>query len=283
MSTPPQQRRILIVGPSARLARTAAAAGFRVWSLSDARRCPPGEVAALSERFLRADFDDEGALKDALAEAADAGLHVNPPLAVRLLARPEALRRFVRDNRLSPPAAEDAAGERYRVDTLSVHGMHHTVGITAETPYGLLHPAPLAGDTAATVRSVVTSLLDLAGYQYGPAHTVVLLTPHGPAIAGCEAVVAEEPVPALVRVAAGRDMVADAVRVLAGRDVGAVQARRFAASVALPGDGRAGALPLPCLHPVRESGGRRAGHAVLAADSPQQAAERARDANRLLA
>ncbi|MDT0466369.1 hypothetical protein [Streptomyces gibsoniae] len=274
MSTPPPHRRILIAGPTAALVRAAGAAGFRVWSLCDACRCPPEELAALSERVLVADFGDEIALKEALDAAAESGLYVNPPAAVRLLADPEAVRRLVHDNQLCPPeAAQDAAGDRYRVDTLSVHGMHHTVGITAETPYGLLHPAPLAGDTAATLRSVVTSLLDLAGYQYGPAHTEVVLTADGPVTTGCAAVVADEPVPWLVRVASGRELVTDAFAVLAGQDAAPVRARRFAASVTLPEIRPDEVRALPYVRHVVASDGERGGQVVLEAESPEHAVE----------
>ncbi|PWG10875.1 hypothetical protein DF268_24555 [Streptomyces sp. V2] len=122
-------------------------------------------------------------------------------------------------------------GERFRVDTLSVHGMHHVVGISVETPYGVLFPAPVGGGVAATLRSAVGALLDLAGYQYGPAHTFVVLTPRGPVTTGCRTVVAEGVVAGLVRVAAGRDPVRDAFEVLAGREVAPVRAGRYAVAV----------------------------------------------------
>jgi hypothetical protein len=274
MRQPPPFRRILLVGPSAALVRAAGAAGFRVWSLCDARRHPPEELAALSERLLVADFGDEAALKAALGAAAEAGLYVNPPAAVRLLADQNAVRQLVRDNRLCPPgAAEDVVGHRYRVDTLSVHGMHRTVAITAETPYGMLYPAPLPGDTTAALRSVVTSLLDLTGYQYGPAHTHVVLTPRGPVTTGCGAGVAEEPVPWLVRVAAGRDLVEDAFEVLAGRDVAPVLALRFGASVVFSGTWREEARALPYVRHVDACDGQRGGQVVLEVDSPERAHE----------
>ncbi|MFF4314737.1 hypothetical protein ACWDFR_07140 [Streptomyces sp. 900105755] len=276
MNTSPHHRRILIVGPSVALVRAAGAAGFRVWSLCDALRCPPEELAALSERVLIADFGDEAALGNALDAAAEAGLHVNPPAAVRLLADPDAVRRLVRDNRLCRLGiAEDVAGDRYRVDTLSVHGMHRTVGITAETPYGLLHPAPLAGDTAATLRSAATSLLDLAGYQYGPAHTRVVLTPDGPVTTGCGAVVADEPVRRLVRVAARRDLVADTFEVLAGRDVAPVRALRFGASVGFSEAWREEIRALPYVRHIVAGDGERGSQVILEADSAESAHERA--------
>lgn len=145
-------RRIFLLNPDQRLLREAARTGVQV-------------------RSAEADPLDERALRPVLDEAAAAGLFVNPARSLRVLADPDAVRRLVRDNRLSPDAAGPATGgTRLSVETLSVHGMHQTVGITARMPYGLLYPAPLTEDTAAEVRAVVTALLDLTGYQYGSAH-----------------------------------------------------------------------------------------------------------------
>ncbi|WP_416968513.1 hypothetical protein [Streptomyces sp. 4F14] len=235
MSEPSRQPRILLVGPSVKVVRAADAAGFRVWSLCDAGGCPSGgQLGDLSERLMVVDFRDEGALAEAVGVAEGAGLCVNPAAAVRLLGDVEAVRGVAGVNGLAR-AEGSGGGERFRVDTLSVHGMHHVVGISVETPYGPMFPAPVGGGVAATLRSAVVSLLDLAGYRYGPAHTFVVLSPRGPVTVGCRTVVAEEVVAELVRVAAGRDVVRDAFEVLAGRDVGPVRAGRFAVAVAVSG------------------------------------------------
>ncbi|GAQ58607.1 hypothetical protein [Streptomyces acidiscabies] len=235
MSEPSRQSRILLVGPSVEVVRAAGAAGFRVWSLCDAGRCPPGgQLADLSERLMVVDFRDEAALGEAVGVAEKAGLCVNPAGAVRLLGDVAAVRRAGGVNGLARVGGS-GGGELFRVDTLSVHGMHRVVGISVETPYGVLFPAPVGGGVAATLRSAVGSLLDLAGYQYGPAHTFVVLTPRGPVTTGCRTVVAEEVVAGLVRVAAGRDPVRDAFEVLAGRDVAPVRAGRYAVAVAVSG------------------------------------------------
>ncbi|OLZ65084.1 hypothetical protein AV521_32985 [Streptomyces sp. IMTB 2501] len=196
-------RRIFLLNPDHRLLREAAHAGVQV-------------------RSARADFRDERALHAVLDEAAAAGLFVNPARSLALLADPEAVRRLVRDSRLSPEpdlddAEPDVSATRLSVETLSVHGMHQAVGITARTPHGLLHPAPLTEDAAAEVRAAVTALLDLTGYQYGPAHTSVVLTARGPVITGCRAGLAPDPVPELLKEATGFDLVAGALEVLAGR------------------------------------------------------------------
>ncbi|QNP70206.1 hypothetical protein IAG44_12605 [Streptomyces roseirectus] len=262
MSELSRQPRILLVGPSVEVVRAAGAAGFGVWSLWDARRCPDARLAVVSERLLLADFADEAGLADATGAAAEAGLCVNPPGAVRLLADKEAVRRVGEVNGLVATGSSGAVGgARFRVDTLSVHGMHHTVGITVETPYGVLYPAPVTAGVAAALRSAVASLLDLAGYQYGPACTSVVLTARGPVTTGCRTVVAEEPVAGLVRVAAGRDVVGDAFGALAGRDVVPVRARGFAVAIAVGGllGERVRELPY-----VREVVG---GYAVVGAES----------------
>ncbi|WP_369391191.1 hypothetical protein AB5J72_28770 [Streptomyces sp. CG1] len=195
-------RRIFLLNPDQRLLREAAHAGVQV-------------------RSARADFRDERALCAVLDEAAAAGLFVNPARSLALLADPAAVRRLVRDSRLSPEPdlddTEPAAGDALSVETLSVHGMHQAVGITARMPHGLLHPAPLTEDAAAEVRAAVTALLDLTGYQYGPAHTSVVLTARGPVITGCRAGLAPDPVPELLKEATGFDLVAGALEVLSGR------------------------------------------------------------------
>ncbi|MEV5876931.1 hypothetical protein AB0L75_22370 [Streptomyces sp. NPDC052101] len=207
-------RRIFLLNPDPRLLREASRAGVQV-------------------RWARADFRDERTLRPLLDEAATAGLFVNPARSLVLLADPDAVRRLVRDNRLSPEpdAAELAAGAHLSVETLSVHGMHHAVGITARGPDGLPRPAPLSEDAAAEVRAAVTALLDLTGYQYGPAHTSVVLTAQGPVISGCRAGLAPDPVPELLKAATGFDLVAGALEVLSGRLVD--PARRGASLTAL--------------------------------------------------
>ncbi|MFE9453580.1 hypothetical protein [Streptomyces sp. NPDC006739] len=252
-------RRIFLLNPDHRLIREAAHAGVHV-------------------RAVRVDARDESALRAPLAEAAAAGLCVNPVRAVRVLSDPEAVRRLVRDNRLSPGEPSPAPGAmRLSVETLTVHGMHQTVGITAATAYGLIHPAPLTDDTAAEVRAVVTALLDLAGYQFGPAHTRVSLTSRGPVITACRAALADDPVPALVKVAGGFDLAAGAIEVLEGRLVDAVRPNRFAAAAVLDEPWRLESAEIGALPHVRSVLPPRngsPGHLVIHADSPEAAAER---------
>ncbi|MGW3355776.1 hypothetical protein ACWDFL_10175 [Streptomyces bungoensis] len=251
-------RRIFLLNPDPRLLQEAAHTGVQV-------------------RSAQVDALDESALRTSLAEAAEAGLYVNPARALRTLADPAAVQRLVRDNRLSPGGTEAAPEDpRLSVETLSVHGMHQAVGITARTPYGLLHPAPLTADTAAEVRAVVTALLDLTGYQYGPAHTSVALTARGPVITGCRAGLGDDPVPELVRAAGGFDLAAGAIAVLAGRLVELARPVRFVAAVVLEGPWKLGSAEvggLPRVLHVVAPEPSRPGHVVVEADAPE-AAER---------
>ncbi|MFI1766856.1 hypothetical protein ACH41H_33055 [Streptomyces sp. NPDC020800] len=252
-------RRIFLLNPDPRLLREAALAGAQV-------------------RSVRVDVTDESALREPLAQAAEAGLCVNPARALKVLSDPEAVQRLVRDNRLSPDGIAAAPGDlRLTVETLSVHGMHQAVGITARMAYGLLHPAPLTDDTAAEVRAVVTALLDLAGYQYGPAHAEVTLTPSGPVITGCRAGLGDDPVPELVKVAGGFDLAAGAIEVLSGRLVHAARPNRFAAAAVLAPPWLLESTEvgvMPHVGFVAPPGTLRPGHLVVHADSPEVAARR---------
>jgi hypothetical protein len=71
-------------------------------------------------------------------------------------------------------------GPRYRVETLSLGGMHHVVSVVREGA-----GPPGVPDEVSRVRSCVRELLDLAGFSEGALRTDAVLTPGGPRIAGC--------------------------------------------------------------------------------------------------
>ncbi|WP_438319599.1 hypothetical protein ACSHWO_36575 (plasmid) [Streptomyces sp. HUAS TT3] len=76
-------------------------------------------------------------------------------------------------------------GIEFGVDTMTRTGMHHITHITARRRSGTgPAPEPAEGDRA-VLRSSVRALLDMAGHESGPAHTVVALTPQGPRVLSC--------------------------------------------------------------------------------------------------
>ncbi len=79
----------------------------------------------------------------------------------------------------------DGTAARFTVETDTVHGMHAVVAITAPpVPGGGAAPPPGEAQ-AAVLRSLVRSLLDLAGHGSGRASTTVALGPGGPHVLAC--------------------------------------------------------------------------------------------------
>ncbi|MER5548055.1 phosphoribosylglycinamide synthetase [Streptomyces sp. NPDC002589] len=109
---------------------------------------------------------------------------------------------------------EFLAGPQYNVTTLSVDGMHQVVGITATVTGGPphfvatehVHPARLGARAGAEIRSAVCALLDLAGFECGPADTTVVLTATGPRIVSSHPRFARDGIPLLLRVTCGIDL-----------------------------------------------------------------------------
>ncbi|HZB51152.1 MAG TPA: ATP-grasp domain-containing protein, partial [Mycobacteriales bacterium] len=115
-------------------------------------------------------------------------------------------------------------GPEFSVETLTVHGEHHVVGVTRK----LLGPLPhfveqghLFGepDTAGTrqVAALAVELLDAVGYQCGPAHTEVILTADGPRIVESQARLGGDKIPDIVELATGLDLRREIFAALAGR------------------------------------------------------------------
>lgn len=90
------------------------------------------------------------------------------------------------DPAAAPGAAQDPPeGPEFSVDTETVNGMHSVSRIAAH-PGGVDAGPPALDESArAAVRSLVRSLLDLAGHESGPARTQVVLTTAGPRVVGC--------------------------------------------------------------------------------------------------
>ncbi|MFD9129206.1 acetyl-CoA carboxylase biotin carboxylase subunit family protein [Kitasatospora sp. NPDC059571] len=190
---------------------------------------------------------------------------------------------------------EYLAGPQYGVETLTVDGAHHVLGIAARqsagppgTPAaGHLFPAPLPERDQRLIRCTVTALLDLAGYEFGPAHTTVVLTDHGPRVLGVRCRGGADRIPLLVEVATGFDPEAGLFEALAGRPVPPVRAQRYArvaffrlpAGAPDPAADLARLRAVPHVHdlqapPPPGRPGDDRGRVVVHAATPDEAAER---------
>ncbi|MFC8969785.1 hypothetical protein [Streptomyces sp. NPDC057094] len=195
-------------------------------------------------------------------------------------------------------------GPEYGVVTLTVDGMHRVVGVVALHgawhPSSHLFPAPLGERDEAEARAIVTELLDLAGYEFGYAYTVVVLTADGPRVVRSRATWPDEPLASLIELATGFDADEELVQVLAGKPVNVPTADRYAAvaSYRLPTgrllsvSGLEAVSELPGVHRVHfpyasgddipGHGAGAEGHVMLSAESTQQAAETVTAVGRLL-
>ncbi|MFJ9539268.1 hypothetical protein ACIRPX_18660 [Streptomyces sp. NPDC101225] len=195
-------------------------------------------------------------------------------------------------------------GPEYGVVTLTVDGMHRAVGVVALHgawhPSSRLFPAPLGERDEAEVRAVVTELLDLAGYEFGYAYTVVVLTADGPRVLRSRATWPDEPVASLIELATGFDPDDELVQALAGKPVTVPAADRYAAvaSYRLPAgrllsvSGLEAVSELPGVHRVHfpytsgddipAHGASADGQVMLTAPSAQEAAETVTAVGRLL-
>ncbi|MBC3839761.1 hypothetical protein GXW82_04520 [Streptacidiphilus sp. 4-A2] len=87
-------------------------------------------------------------------------------------------------SRPGPYIAQDPLeGRQYCVMTETTDGMHRVVAITARPVPG--DPRPAQEADQAVLRSLVRSLLDLAGHERGAARTEVVLTAAGPRVLEC--------------------------------------------------------------------------------------------------
>ncbi|MDH6577347.1 ATP-grasp domain-containing protein [Kitasatospora sp. MAP5-34] len=162
--------------------------------------------------------------------------------AVRLLLGPEELdswqAELARFDYQGPVLVEEfLEGPEFSVETLSNGGRHQLVGITAKrkTPApafvetGHVFPAPLPEQDVAAIGELVTAVLDAAGYQFGPAHTELILTASGPRIVESQARFGGDRIPALIRIATGFDIEGAVFDQLAGQTVTPTQATRVGA------------------------------------------------------
>ncbi|MGB8380809.1 MAG: ATP-grasp domain-containing protein [Dermatophilaceae bacterium] len=135
----------------------------------------------------------------------------------------------VRDEGLPGPyiVEEVLQGPEFSVETLTVADRHHLVGITAKhttgAPYfvetGHDFPAPLSDAEVGAIRALVTAVLTAAQYQFGPAHTEIVLTDQGPRVVEAQTRLGGDRIPVLVKLATGLDFEALVFEALAGRPV----------------------------------------------------------------
>ncbi|WP_223244092.1 phosphoribosylglycinamide synthetase [Streptomyces sp. CBMA156] len=211
--------------------------GFRIWSIWDpvqleadfAQRIEEG-----SEELLLTDFADEDRLRETITRITrrhgiDALLHCGHGDSVLPVAE-EAWRLGLSPNppeaykRLQACERAPVQAPRLSVETLTVDGYHHVVGVTAQRttgrPHflvtGYLHPAPLTDDERKVIEAAAVDWLEASGYRFGPAHTQVALLPDGPRIVSCRAHLAADRIPLLVEIARGFDFEAAVLAALLG-------------------------------------------------------------------
>ncbi|MCY0942948.1 ATP-grasp domain-containing protein [Streptomyces antarcticus] len=201
-------------------------------------------------------------------------------------------------------------GPEFSVETLSAGGTHHVIGITAKQTTGApgfvetshIHPAQLDPSDASAIRAVVTGLLDLAGYTFGPAHTEVILTAGGPRIVESQTRLGGDRIPLLIETATDFDIEAEIFRTLAGAPVRPPRPKHTAAIgffFLTPGrlesvTGLGAIRALPYVHqlhfpfapgdelPRTTDSFTRHGYVVVDAQSPAEATERIARARALL-
>jgi biotin carboxylase len=118
---------------------------------------------------------------------------------------------------------EYLSGPEFSVETISVRGQHHVVGVTSKLvgppPFfvetGHVHPAPSSASADAMSRLVV-DMLTGCGYRTGPAHTEVRLTPGGPRIVESQARHGGDNIPRLMALSTGFDTAGAIYDALAG-------------------------------------------------------------------
>jgi len=238
------QFKLLLVMPSHQLARKGSERGFHIWSVWDPSQLEADfapRVKEVSEDLLLTDFTDETGLRETIARTAqrndiDAVLHCGHGSSVLPVVR-EAWQLGLSPNppavyeRLQSYEGEDwapAEAPRVSVETLTVNGTHHVVGMTAQRTTGppdflvtgYLHPAPLTDDEQKIISTAVEERLTASGYRFGPAHTQVALLPYGPRIVSCRAHLGPDRIPLLVEIARGFDLEAAVLTgLLGGRPV----------------------------------------------------------------
>ncbi|HEY2061290.1 MAG TPA: hypothetical protein VGH57_23175 [Amycolatopsis sp.] len=125
-------------------------------------------------------------------------------------------------------------GPEVVVTTLTVDGMHRVIGITERIPQAgtrsYVYPASVPEAATAQARAAVTGMLDLVGYEFGPAQTRVVLTGREPRILRSQPCFSLDRVADLIETATGFDLRTELFRTLAGAPLQPPRPRWFAAA-----------------------------------------------------
>lgn len=105
-------------------------------------------------------------------------------------------------------------GSEVSVETLTIDGKHHIIGITDKlktqpplfVELGHVHPTQLPQENQEHIREMVVNFLNVANYQFGPAHTELILTKEGPKIVESQARLGGDRIPKLVHLATGIEL-----------------------------------------------------------------------------
>lgn len=202
-------------------------------------------------------------------------------------------------------------GPEFSVESMSFDGSHHVAGITRKelgipplfVEMGHVHPAPLPSPMRDAMVELTSTLLDLAGYRNGPAHTEIIWTGDGPRLVESQARLGGDRIFRLVELATGVDLERAMFTVLAGHRPALAPQRCGVARIAYfqfrPGvlesiGGLDEAAALPFVHdlhipfapgdvvpPVRDSKSRH-GYVIVTGDTHRQAAANLAEVRRLL-
>ena len=143
--------------------------------------------------------------------------------AARILAVTENVRGQQRAGRVL--VEEFAQGPEYSVEMFCTDGEAVCVGITQRTttalPYfvetGHLFPAVLPAAAEAELAESARQALKAGGFELGPAHVEVRLTPAGPVVIEVNGRLAGGMIPELIRAATGIDLLEQQLRAATGR------------------------------------------------------------------
>ncbi|SES33199.1 hypothetical protein SAMN05216188_13412 [Lentzea xinjiangensis] len=115
---------------------------------------------------------------------------------------------------------EFVVGPRVVITTVTLDGMHRVVGVTAKWTTGggvrYLHPAELDEALACEARASAMAVLDLVGYEFGPAETTLVLSDRGPRVVSVRPGFGTRTVTRLIETVSGIDVQTELLRALAG-------------------------------------------------------------------